>query len=163
MRFVILLIATILLITLYVDPTKAGSRVRRQGWTWGNENENGNGNEEINSGSENGELENPDSIDSNFGRPDRRPRPTRPRPTRPRPTVAPTVAPTAAPTVTDANQGTTTVNPELDACLRRCATTPQYNPVCGTNRRTYDNEQRLKCAKRCGVDVEVSFLGTCGS
>ncbi|XP_046417985.1 uncharacterized protein LOC124178583 isoform X1 [Neodiprion fabricii] len=32
-----------------------------------------------------------------------------------------------------------------------CVTTPQYNPVCGDNRMTYDNLERLKCAQNCGV------------
>lgn len=30
-------------------------------------------------------------------------------------------------------------------------TTPQYNPVCGTDGVNYHNEARLDCARECGV------------
>lgn len=30
-------------------------------------------------------------------------------------------------------------------------TTPQYNPVCGTDGQNYHNEARLDCARECGV------------
>lgn len=35
-------------------------------------------------------------------------------------------------------------------CENACQTTPEYNPVCGTDRVTYYSEGRLKCAQRCG-------------
>lgn len=30
-------------------------------------------------------------------------------------------------------------------------TTNQYNPVCGTDNQTYHNQERLDCARECGV------------
>ncbi|XP_077299801.1 uncharacterized protein LOC143920733 [Arctopsyche grandis] len=54
---------------------------------------------------------------------------------------------TAAPATTTAG-GVATPNPD---CLRRCLTTPEYNPVCGDNRVDYDNMSRLNCARQCGL------------
>ncbi|KAK9710354.1 Kazal-type serine protease inhibitor domain [Popillia japonica] len=47
-------------------------------------------------------------------------------------------------------------------CIRNCKTTPQYNPICGSDNVTYDNEGKLNCAIDCsGQDIQVKFLGTC--
>lgn len=67
-------------------------------------------------------------------------------------------------------------------CLALCKTltTPQYDPVCGTDSQDYPNEERLKCAREvCGVgefffynlffttnlfiflDVNIARVGTC--
>lgn len=63
---------------------------------------------------------------------------------RPRPTQATTTPPTATNDVT-------TSSPEYLACLKNCPSTPQYSPVCGSNRVTYNNRARLECARRCGM------------
>ncbi|XP_048506620.1 uncharacterized protein LOC125499972 [Athalia rosae] len=46
-----------------------------------------------------------------------------------------------------------------------CATTPEYNPVCGglggDNRLTYTNLGMLTCAKNCGQNVQLLFYGRC--
>ncbi|RZB73473.1 Kazal 1 domain containing protein [Asbolus verrucosus] len=54
--------------------------------------------------------------------------------------------PTSKPPVT-----TTDKNQEYKNCVQKCPTTPEYNPVCGTNSVTYDNESKLNCARRCGI------------
>lgn len=46
---------------------------------------------------------------------------------------------------------TTTASPEYRSCFSNCRTTPEYNPVCGTNGVTYDSAGRLSCARRCGT------------
>ncbi|CAH2046958.1 unnamed protein product, partial [Iphiclides podalirius] len=50
---------------------------------------------------------------------------------------------------------------EQRRCIQDCPTTPEYNPICGTNNVTYQNRGRLECAKFCGVDVEVKRLSPC--
>lgn len=45
--------------------------------------------------------------------------------------------------------GPTTENPTEAACIRRCESTSQYNPVCGTDNITYSNPNRLTCAQEC--------------
>lgn len=35
-------------------------------------------------------------------------------------------------------------------CVRRCPSVNNYNPVCGNDNVTYSNEQKLRCAQRCG-------------
>ncbi|KAJ9590098.1 hypothetical protein L9F63_016777 [Diploptera punctata] len=42
-----------------------------------------------------------------------------------------------------------------------CPSTPEFNPVCGTNGQTYNNPGKLKCARLCGTDVRVHYYGTC--
>ncbi|XP_017782351.1 PREDICTED: uncharacterized protein LOC108566795 [Nicrophorus vespilloides] len=122
------------------DPTRSASlqgRVKRQGWNWGE------GGSSVN-------------------------RPTRPSRTTTTTTTTTTVAPTTP--VQGGGDGgaaggttTTTPSPAYTRCLSSCASTPQYNPVCGSNRVTYDNIGRLNCARRCGSDVTMLFNGTCGS
>ncbi|KAG5668866.1 hypothetical protein PVAND_016786 [Polypedilum vanderplanki] len=49
----------------------------------------------------------------------------------------------------------------VDSCIM---TTPgQYDPVCGSDEQDYHNEQRLDCARDCGVEVTLLRRGTCVS
>lgn len=52
-------------------------------------------------------------------------------------------------------------NPRQEACIKKCPKLQQYNPICGTDNQTYKNEGAFKCAKNCGVAVEMSFMGKC--
>ncbi|CAH0553537.1 unnamed protein product [Brassicogethes aeneus] len=56
---------------------------------------------------------------------------------------------------------TTTPSPSYTRCLNNCLTTQEYNPVCGTDSVTYQNEAKIRCAQRCGKSTEISFRGTC--
>ncbi|CAH0720123.1 unnamed protein product, partial [Brenthis ino] len=49
----------------------------------------------------------------------------------------------------------------IDACMSLCPTTSEYNPVCGTNNKTYPNPGKLQCAQECGVDVQLKYHFTC--
>lgn len=50
------------------------------------------------------------------------------------------------------NQSTSTT-PNPNECLMACKmiTTQQYNPVCGTDAKTYQNKQILNCLIDCGI------------
>ncbi|KAG6446024.1 hypothetical protein O3G_MSEX004235 [Manduca sexta] len=50
---------------------------------------------------------------------------------------------------------------DVDACLRSCPVTTEYDPVCGTNYETYTNMGRFLCAQRCGVDVKIFLRRAC--
>ncbi|KAL0124933.1 hypothetical protein PUN28_006654 [Cardiocondyla obscurior] len=50
-----------------------------------------------------------------------------------------------------------------NACLQKCPTTPEYNPVCGTDRIDYTNPGGLGCAQRCGKDVTLNYYGRCST
>lgn len=56
---------------------------------------------------------------------------------------------------------TTTASPIFRNCVAQCLSTPEYNPVCGNNRVTYDNIGKLNCARSCGLMVTFTRLGTC--
>ncbi|CAH2230079.1 jg24911 [Pararge aegeria aegeria] len=49
----------------------------------------------------------------------------------------------------------TTISISARTCITSCPSTPEYNPVCGTDRQTYFNLSRLQCAINCGVDVSL--------
>ncbi|KAL0273745.1 UNVERIFIED_CONTAM: hypothetical protein PYX00_006351 [Menopon gallinae] len=42
-----------------------------------------------------------------------------------------------------------------------CPSTPQFNPVCGSDGNTYKNSGLLKCFRLCGVDVSQKRMGAC--
>ncbi|XP_044258803.1 uncharacterized protein LOC123007519 [Tribolium madens] len=127
-------LAFFVLAVLILHSSASPSRVRRQGFSWGD-------------------------VDDNDLRP--RPRPTTQAP-RPRPTTqAPRPRPTTRTTQAGGGTTTTTPSPAYSACIRQCPTTPQYNPICGNNGVTYPNESHLSCANRCGLSVQRAFGGTC--
>ncbi|RZF46573.1 hypothetical protein LSTR_LSTR002905 [Laodelphax striatellus] len=45
----------------------------------------------------------------------------------------------------------------------RCGVTQQYNPVCGSDNRTYANKRVLDCHRLCGLNVTLKRLGGCGA
>ncbi|XP_031341124.1 lysine-rich arabinogalactan protein 19-like [Photinus pyralis] len=56
---------------------------------------------------------------------------------------------------------TTTAPPAFRRCIQTCGVTAEYSPVCGTNRVTYNNMSRFRCAQYCGLIVELSNIGRC--
>ncbi|XP_030557363.1 uncharacterized protein LOC115760247 isoform X2 [Drosophila novamexicana] len=46
-------------------------------------------------------------------------------------------------------------------CFGRCPTTPEYNPICASNRQMYLNEQKFNCALFCGADIRIVRRGSC--
>lgn len=115
MKFLLSIVAAFLIAYTIANPT----RVRRQGFNWGDEDET------------------PVITPRPTGRPTASPTPRPPNPTGPT---------------------TTTATPEFETCIRSCPALPQYNPVCGTNRVTYHNVDRLNCAARCGLGKLLRVL-----
>ncbi|XP_015604241.1 uncharacterized protein LOC107272044 isoform X1 [Cephus cinctus] len=70
-----------------------------------------------------------------------------------------TTVPTTSSSTTSASQGSNTGG----ACQDNCPTTPEYNPICGTDGVVYSNPGKLSCARRCGKSVELSHYGPCPS
>ncbi|XP_022190873.2 uncharacterized protein LOC111049168 [Nilaparvata lugens] len=62
---------------------------------------------------------------------------------------------------TGATTTTARPNPQLTQCVNQCPTSIEYNPVCGSNRMTYNNPGRLRCAASCGTDVQLLHYGVC--
>nr|CAH7712905.1 unnamed protein product [Callosobruchus chinensis] len=55
--------------------------------------------------------------------------------------------------VDDSNENTTpmTSSPEFLRCLAECPATSEYNPICASDMRSYNNPGKLRCAQRCGA------------
>jgi hypothetical protein len=74
------------------------------------------------------------------------------RPENPRPVFMPTAAPKISQMTTPRSQPTNpTTSASYRRCLNNCLTTNEYNPVCGTNEQSYDNQNKLNCAISCGA------------
>ncbi|XP_023712745.1 serine protease inhibitor dipetalogastin isoform X1 [Cryptotermes secundus] len=52
-------------------------------------------------------------------------------------------------------------NGSLLGCI--CPAPLQFDPVCGSDGVTYGNLQKLKCARSCGKNVRLSFIGACSN
>ncbi|XP_049872662.1 uncharacterized protein LOC126371421 [Pectinophora gossypiella] len=63
--------------------------------------------------------------------------------------------------VTNRPNRPTTQSSSVDACIRACPVTSEYNPVCGTNLVQYPNPGRLLCAQSCGVNVSLMRASPC--
>ncbi|XP_070503495.1 uncharacterized protein [Chironomus tepperi] len=94
-----------------------------------------------------------ENVDERFWGPSwgrtRRPRPARPT----RPSTSTTTP------ATNLNEIPQHIQECIDECPRR--TTSEYNPVCGTNQQTYDNQNKLNCASDCGLNVQFRRVGAC--
>ncbi|ENN74058.1 uncharacterized protein LOC109541231 isoform X1 [Dendroctonus ponderosae] len=71
-------------------------------------------------------------------------------------------------TVTDQASPQPAVSTSVDSaayrsCFTNCRTIPTYNPVCGSDGVSYDNEFKLQCARLCGIEVQVVRGGTCAA
>lgn len=43
-------------------------------------------------------------------------------------------------------------------CFGSCPTTPEYNPICGSDMQLYQNEQKFNCARFCGAGELCEYL-----
>ncbi|KAJ8723431.1 hypothetical protein PYW08_003343 [Mythimna loreyi] len=66
-------------------------------------------------------------------------------------------------TTTESPLARTTPFSNFERCMRLCAITPSFTPVCGTDLITYMNMDRLKCAQSCGEAVEVLCEKPCAA
>ncbi|KAF2896908.1 hypothetical protein ILUMI_09271 [Ignelater luminosus] len=50
---------------------------------------------------------------------------------------------------------------DIERCIARCQTLPQYDPICATDGVSYHNVYKLRCAQQCGRSVQQLYRGTC--
>lgn len=62
---------------------------------------------------------------------------------------------TAAPGASSSVVGT----PQFVLCNQNCPSVNQYNPICGTDQVTYNNQYRLDCANDCGRQLDPNWQG----
>ncbi|XP_026319218.1 ovoinhibitor-like [Hyposmocoma kahamanoa] len=103
-----------------------------------------------------------DYIDERFKKPDNGFSKFKPCRKRPCPTARPTIRPTISPS----SPTPVTVDPMKDPaekakCLKECKLTKNFDPVCGSDGKTYVNPGQLKCARNCGYDVQEVSAGPC--
>ncbi|KAK9874681.1 hypothetical protein WA026_005501 [Henosepilachna vigintioctopunctata] len=49
----------------------------------------------------------------------------------------------------------------MPPCEEACQTTPEYNPLCGSDNVTYNNMGRFNCAVSCGKNIRIEYRGAC--
>ncbi|KAF5297619.1 hypothetical protein FQR65_LT09946 [Abscondita terminalis] len=69
--------------------------------------------------------------------------------------VAPIVNPPIISSTSSQFPFTTTAPPAFRRCIQACVVTSEYSPVCGTNRVTYNNMSRFRCAQNCGLASSI--------
>jgi len=54
---------------------------------------------------------------------------------------------------------------EVQRCVDRCQTTPEYNPVCGSDNILYQNPGKLICSNGCQArtDIVINYYGPCST
>lgn len=63
---------------------------------------------------------------------------------------------TAAPV---ASSSSVVGTPQFVLCNQNCPSVNQYNPICGTDQVTYNNQYRLDCANECGRQLDSNWQG----
>lgn len=49
-------------------------------------------------------------------------------------------------------------NQQFLQCFGTCPTTPEYNPICGSDMQLYQNEQKFNCARFCGAGELCEYV-----
>ncbi|CAH2004590.1 unnamed protein product [Acanthoscelides obtectus] len=66
-----------------------------------------------------------------------------------------------APENSNTNTNSVTSSPEFIRCLAECPSTSEYNPICASDMVSYNNPGKLRCAQRCGANIQALRGGTC--